>query len=584
MTAMTPTKRPDGFFHPEGEREIVALVRWARESEPRLTVRVRGSGHAPAHAIYTDPLGDLANRIIHPGPPDCDHGRGRVGPPPEEGPHVNVILDVDPMYQVLSEEERLIEVDAGMQMSTLLRKLSKCHGWTLAGTGGIAHQTIGGFTATGSAGGSLTYSINDSIAGFRLVDGTGTARDVDAGHPDFGAMVPNLGLLGIVSRVRLRCVEDFAVVGREDTRKPEDSAIDLRCPSTDARSLRTFLENPENEYARVVWWPQRDAERVIVWTAKRCTPGDDCGDDFPVAYKLFGRLEARLAMAVIGVTYTFLGTLGEPERLIKGLKEILDHVDGRALLPKVIEVLRGFEGAGPLVAILNKARRRSVRHAVESSGEELAELSFVLPILFPPLLDWFVPPDSTDRPAQEFADYAWSSLPMDNVVDDVYMPVAFTEMWLPMGCIDDVMDLLHAHFRVGEQGDAGGAYDCTGTFAFELYAAKRTDFWLNAAHSGGGPDDPWADGAFRFNPYWYGRNVADPTEEFFPQIWKLLDEKKIPYRLHWGKFMPRASKDGVRRLSAQYPCWQTFLDLRAQYDPDGIFLNQYWRHQLGLGG
>ncbi len=40
----------------------------------------------------------------------------------------------------------------------------------------------------------------------------------------------------------------------------------------------------------------------------------------------------------------------------------------------------------------------------------------------------------------------------------------------------------------------------------------------------------------------------------------------------------------MSNIKKQYPCWQTFLDLRKSAIPDGIFLNQYWRHQLGLGG
>jgi hypothetical protein len=49
---------------------------------------------------------------------------------------------------------------------------------------------------------------------------------------------------------------------------------------------------------------------------------------------------------------------------------------------------------------------------------------------------------------------------------------------------------------------------------------------------------------------------------------------------------PAASTPGDRErlnfLSRRYPRWDDFLALRAERDPNNIFLTDYWRERLGL--
>lgn len=583
---MSLVKDPDGFYHPESEREIIALVQRAREQNRKI--RVRGSGHSVAHAIYTDPLGELDNTVIKPGPADrIGTGKAIAPAPPPRGPNLNVLLDVIPGYRVLSRECRLIEVDAGMQLSTLLRKLSKCHGWMLVGTGGIAHQTVGGFTATASAGGSLQRSVNDSICGFSLIDGTGRRWEVNRGDPDFAAMVPNLGLLGVVTRVRLCCVEDYIVVGRQTTTNPADAPVKLlEAGDGGGCSLSEFLT--KTPYARIEWWPQRGAERVIAWAAE-WEPAPPEPPYEPVPFQLFRPNPPQLAQLVSGVIYTILGNLEDARRAVGELGEVLDRLSkDRALLDELLRILRELdEHVGPtLASVIDRALSPGVTEAADALALELPFIKKQIPKFFPKLLDWLVPRD-TPGGAQCFNDHAWRGLPMDDVVDDVYMPVGFTEMWVPMRCVEAVMKLLHRHFGIGKDADEiddRKAYERTGTFAIELYATKRNAFWLNPAYSNG--VDEWADGAFRVNPYWYGRNADDPAAEFFPCLWQLLRDANIPYRLHWGKFLPRVEDDPgwVEHISGHYPCWEKFLDLRKERDPEGIFLNDYWRDHLGVIG
>jgi D-arabinono-1,4-lactone oxidase len=128
----------------------------------------------------------------------------------------------------------------------------------------------------------------------------------------------------------------------------------------------------------------------------------------------------------------------------------------------------------------------------------------------------------------------------------------------------------------------------TGTFAWELYATKPNSAWLSPAYSTGADDDPWRDGAFRIDPYWFKDNSADPCDGFYLQFWKLVRQAGIPYRLHWGKFQPKieiGDPDGwIAFFSAQYPRWKDFLGRRDTHDPSGVFLTHYWRDRFGIGG
>jgi hypothetical protein len=76
--------------------------------------------------------------------------------------------------------------------------------------------------------------------------------------------------------------------------------------------------------------------------------------------------------------------------------------------------------------------------------EHLAE---IIPVLFKP----FVPLDAQKTPPgpQQFQDYGYAGLPMDNGVDDVLMPTYFTEIWIPVSKTQAVMTALRDHFAKG---------------------------------------------------------------------------------------------------------------------------------------
>ena len=156
----------------------------------------------------------------------------------------------------------------------------------MSNLGGITHQTVSGFTATGSSGGSTRYSVNDNLWGFRVIDGLGRVHEVSRDDTDtdqFEAMSPNMGLLGVISTITFRCEDTFNISGQEAVTGIDECAVDLFGPGDAQRpSLEAFLRS--TEYTRLEWWPQRGVERVLVWQAHRIAPEPDF---HPVRYQEF---------------------------------------------------------------------------------------------------------------------------------------------------------------------------------------------------------------------------------------------------------------------------------------------------------
>ncbi|MFY0582780.1 hypothetical protein ACN28S_58495 [Cystobacter fuscus] len=252
---VTIERDADGFYRPASEEALIALVKKAYAEGKQL--RVRGSAHSVAAAIYADPLVT---------------GDGEAGPasaPASDAIHV--LLNNYRGLRVVDAGQRLVEVEAGVNLgvdpedpsrtstldNSLLFNLWRL-GWTLSDLGGITHQTVSGFFSTGSSGGSLRWSVYDDIQSLRMIDGRGEVYEVDRDRTpeDFQATVTSMGLLGIISKVVLRCVPTFNITGQEAITRVEDASVDLFGEGSAERpSLARFLEH--TEYARLEWFPQR---------------------------------------------------------------------------------------------------------------------------------------------------------------------------------------------------------------------------------------------------------------------------------------------------------------------------------------
>lgn len=563
----------DGFYHPASEAELVCLVKMAYQAG--LELRVRGSAHSVSHAIYTDPLGQMRNHVE------------QQTPPP--GGNVNVMLDQYISYCVVDAAQRLVECEAGIHLgldpsdptgtstleNSLLYQLFNDHGWTISDTGGISHQTVSGFTATGSSGGSLQVSVNDNLYGFRVIDGTGQVYQVDRVHdPDlFNAFAPNLGLLGVVSTITLQCVPTFNIVGIEAITTIDACEVDLFGEGDGTRpTLDAFLES--QAYTRLEWWPQRGAERVALWKADviAAEPGF-----VPNPYLQFGE-HPELTELAFSFILTVVGNLDDlsrvPALLAPDLAQLEQAVEA-VLVPKLGPEL------GRLVAEFAAALTKGAYAVALGIAELLAPLLRKnLPALFAEILNAAVPLDGAGGP-QHFQDYSWRGLPMDNQANDVLVPTEFTEAWVPVQYSTKVMRLLRDWFA--EPSDPHQALARTGTYAWELYGAKHTPIWLACSHTDG--TDEWARGVMRIDPYWFANNPGDPAEVFYPELWKLLRDNGIPFRLHWAKFQPvyaEGDRGWVDFFRSQFPRWDDFLALRKEKDPNNIFLTAYWRDRFGL--
>lgn len=205
------TKAADGFYHPETEEQIVCLVKKANAEG--LQIRCRGAAHSVALSIYTDPgqrEPAVPNKVSEESPP--------------EGPNLNIMLDQFIKLEWIDTEQGIVEAEAGLHLgkdpldptgtstleNSLLYQIFQ-KGWALNDVGGITHQTVSGFLTTGSAGGSLTYDLSRNIIAFRVIDGCGDVQWIEKGDDIFGAISLSLGLLGIITKVRLQLAPAFNI-------------------------------------------------------------------------------------------------------------------------------------------------------------------------------------------------------------------------------------------------------------------------------------------------------------------------------------------------------------------------------------
>ncbi len=570
---LTVTKDADGFYRPSTEAEVISLIQYA-VSEQRQ-IRVRGASHSMAWSIYTDPVdGNPANKVSVRKAPDSDD--------------LNLSLVKFGDLEWIDEEKGIVEAGAGMHLgndpydaegvstleNSLLYQIAQ-KGWAVNDLGGITHQTVSGFALTGSAGGSTQYSFDNIIAWY-IIDGTGTARWVEVGDPHFPAVSVSMGLYGIVTKVRLQLVPMYNVAGTEVTTQmvldaqPSDEAcpIDMFGPGKDGKpSLEQYLR--ETPYTRFVWWPQKGAERAVIWKADRA-PVSTPGGKPPVPYmqfpeSLFGLLEELLA----SVFFTLLGNHGVT-RILQVLAPSFFHAQHLLTELWSQKVGRLLAGLGSTIIILLVAAILFIPVLI------FALFPGILHALFPVLMPVFESM-TKDNPPTTFNDYYWRSLPMDNTADDVLLGTEFTEIWVPISYAQQCMNLMQDMFTNG--GSAA-----TGYYSTEVYGGAPSSNWMSAAYTDG--NDEFKDGVIRFDVYWFRNNEKTPNEKqgFFQQYWDLFLSNNIPFRLHWGKFIPAYDFPfWAEHYRKMLPHFDDFLALRTQYDPNNIFFTEYWQCRL-LGG
>ncbi|GAA2385841.1 D-arabinono-1,4-lactone oxidase [Dactylosporangium salmoneum] len=198
--------------HPSSAAELGEVFRAA--AADGLRVKAVGSGHSFTPAAVTD----------------------------------GVRVELDRMASLVRVEGDLVTVQAGMTLKVLNATLA-AHGLAMPNLGDIDAQTISGALSTGTHGTGAGYGcLSTFIAGLTLVTADGRELSCSAtDNPDlFNAARVNIGALGVLSTVTLRCVPAFTL--RADER-----------PATLADVWAGLAEHVgQNDHFEFYWFPYTD--------------------------------------------------------------------------------------------------------------------------------------------------------------------------------------------------------------------------------------------------------------------------------------------------------------------------------------
>ena len=524
QTIITQTINNTLFYLPKTVDEVKTLLRQAKQNSQ--TVSVRGSGHSfPLTQQTATATNTLHLMLAHLNAVLLDKTTGLVTV--QAGCH----LGFDPFdpTKVSTKENSLFDQldplnDQGRRTSP--------PGWALPDMGGINHQTVGGFMATGSSGGSTIFAFEDALQSVRVV--FFGQNDVEErlfqrpatnapDDPFFGAAFASMGLMGIVVEATYQCIPAFNISGSEQTFSQTNCPmVDLFGPGNGTQpSLEQFLQR--TDYTRLMWWPQAAEQQMVIWQATRTDALPDWQHFVPKPY---------LEVAPI------LGSQLLPEWLAGKLFEIIDR------LPTWLEWLfkQWFGDNSP------------------TYKELVAKLENIQDGVLHMILKFFV----TTGEDQTFQDIWWNGLPMDNQMSDKLFPVWFTELWIPISQTQATMNFLNTFYEDPENA---------GIFSTELYAAKSSQFWLSPAYQ---------TDVFRIDIFWFAKDEGNPAD-YYDRFWKALPAAGFNFRPHWGKYLPDPNgPQGTAYLQSQYPRWNDFMTLRQEMDPHNLFVTPYWKRQLGL--
>ncbi len=186
----------------------------------------------------------------------------------------DAIIDTSglPKTMDFDEGDAAVEASANVSLHDFLAELGR-RGKSVTATGGTDHQTLAGLISTGTAPASSRFALYELLEWVELVsveEATGSAveRRISRGDPDFPAAVCSLGLLGVLTRVRFRLVDEryFNVV--QKIVSLDEVMVDL-----DATSAKY-------DFWRVNQVPKSD--KALLWAATAVPPERSKPDgDYP---------------------------------------------------------------------------------------------------------------------------------------------------------------------------------------------------------------------------------------------------------------------------------------------------------------
>ncbi|GAA3448992.1 D-arabinono-1,4-lactone oxidase [Dactylosporangium matsuzakiense] len=225
------TANPTRVARPANAAELGELVRAA--ASEGLRVKAVGSGHSFTAAAVTD----------------------------------GVRVELDRMASLVRVDGNLVTVQAGMKLSALNTTLAAA-GLAMPNLGDIDAQTISGALSTGTHGTGAKYGcLSTFIEALTLVTADGQELACSATqNPDlFAAARVNIGALGVLSTVTLRCAPAFTLRADERPGTLDDvwSGLDEHIAS--------------NDHFEFYWFPYTDRVQLkrnnVVADADRPLPG-----------------------------------------------------------------------------------------------------------------------------------------------------------------------------------------------------------------------------------------------------------------------------------------------------------------------
>jgi FAD/FMN-containing dehydrogenase len=196
-----------------------------------------------------------------------------------------------------------VEASANVTLHEFLAELAR-HGKSVTATGGTDHQTLAGLISTGTAPASSRHALYELLEWVELVtvdpaSGAAVERRIARGEPDFPAVVCSLGLLGVLTRVRFRTVDELYFDVVQKIVHLDDVLADLDATSD------------EYDFWRVNWAPK--SERALLWAATE-VPRDKSKPD--------GDYPTDQAEQILDLVFKLLDKVGGTGPLLSGTLEM----------------------------------------------------------------------------------------------------------------------------------------------------------------------------------------------------------------------------------------------------------------------
>jgi FAD/FMN-containing dehydrogenase len=249
------------------------------------------------------------------------------------------ILDTSALPKTIDFEagNAAVEASANVTLHEFLAELGR-RGKSVTATGGTDHQTLAGLISTGTAPASSRHALYELLDWVELVTvdaatGRAVERRISRGETDFPAAVCSLGLLGVLTRVRFRLVDElhFSVV--QKVVHLDDVLSDLDATST------------KYDFWRINWMQKSD--KALLWAAT-AIPREQSKPD--------GDYAADQSEHVLDVVFQVLDKLSDTGPLLTGVLEVVYDV--------MAFTYKDSHATGPLRNMLPVDRRAPVHVAM----------------------------------------------------------------------------------------------------------------------------------------------------------------------------------------------------------------------------